>query len=219
MELDAVITRLEDLPSRWDGRTSILEMKSVDYNWRQTEWAGFYFQLLCKRNLSDIMKIPGRRFNNGVTQGDFDASYQGIDWDMKTHTATDAKGIDKPVIPLNDAMTIDQSLAENDHLYMLVAMGTAVYDDASLTFKSWHDELKGGLSAYSKERIARGATSRRLKQAFQVNSFNIYKIDSTVAPLLTIFRQGRNSNGKPRPEKYNLDTSRVKPVAKVIPKK
>lgn len=219
MELDEITTRLEELPRNWDGRASILEMKSVDYNWRQTEWAGFYFQLLCKRNLSDIMTIPGRRFNNGLTQGDFDAHYMGVDWDMKTHTSVDAKGVSKPVIPLNDALTIDQSLEENDHLYMLVAMGSAEYDDAQLSFKSWHDELKGGLSAYSQERIARGANSRRLKKAFIVNSFNIYKIDATVAPLLTIFRQGRNSNGRPRPEKYNLDTSKVRPVARIVPKK
>lgn len=28
---------LRDLPTKWDGKASILEMKEVDFNWRQME--------------------------------------------------------------------------------------------------------------------------------------------------------------------------------------
>ncbi len=51
---------LGKIPKKWDGRSSILEMKKADYpHWRQMEWIGFYFQFLCEKDLSGLMEIPG----------------------------------------------------------------------------------------------------------------------------------------------------------------
>lgn len=55
---------LKNIPKLWDGRESILEMKEVGYpHWRQMEWMGFYFQFLCGKLLSNIMNIPGPKYN------------------------------------------------------------------------------------------------------------------------------------------------------------
>lgn len=50
---------LESLHTHWDGKTSVLEMKDADYNWRQMEWWGFYFELLCQRKLAGAFSIQG----------------------------------------------------------------------------------------------------------------------------------------------------------------
>ena len=43
---------LADLPTKWDGKQSILELKNANFNWRQMEWWGFYFEYLCRLRLS-----------------------------------------------------------------------------------------------------------------------------------------------------------------------
>ncbi len=36
--------KLADLPTDWDGRIRILEMKAANFNWRQMEWVGILFR-------------------------------------------------------------------------------------------------------------------------------------------------------------------------------
>lgn len=33
-----------DLPTKWEGKSAILELKSADYMWRQMEWIGWYLE-------------------------------------------------------------------------------------------------------------------------------------------------------------------------------
>ena len=38
---------LADLPTEWDGKQSILELKNANFNWRQMEWWGFFTSNIC----------------------------------------------------------------------------------------------------------------------------------------------------------------------------
>ncbi len=155
------------------------------------------------------MEIPGRAYE----KGDFDG-FAEVDWDFKTHSVSDSGGRPKYDVILNDADTIDESILRNGKLYFLIAKGKATWDlDGS--FKEWHDALKGGLSKYSIERASQGRPSRRLKTSFSVESFDLIRIDSSSAGLLATFQQGRNSNGRPRPVKYLMDTREFLPVVSI----
>ena len=66
-------TKLETIPQVWDGKTSILELRENNFQWRQTEWIGFWFEYWCKNNLSDIMEIP---YHNKIKNVTFDAFWK-----------------------------------------------------------------------------------------------------------------------------------------------
>lgn len=51
------------MPKIWDGREAILEMRDGgSRQWRQMEWMGFYFEYLCEKHLSQIIEIPGKKY-------------------------------------------------------------------------------------------------------------------------------------------------------------
>ncbi len=57
---------LAHLPTLWDGKSCVLELKEADYNWRQMEWWAFYFEYKCIQLLSNTFEIPGERYNNVI---------------------------------------------------------------------------------------------------------------------------------------------------------
>lgn len=58
---------LSTLPIVWDGKESVLELKEANFNWRQMEWWGFYFEHLCYERLENSFEIPGDRYGTART--------------------------------------------------------------------------------------------------------------------------------------------------------
>ena len=54
---------LSKLPCDWEGKKCVLQLKEADYNWRQMEWWGFFFEWMCRERLRKQFSIPGERFN------------------------------------------------------------------------------------------------------------------------------------------------------------
>ncbi len=44
---------LQPLKRNWNGKQCITESKEADYNWRQMEWIGWYFEYKSRRVLLD----------------------------------------------------------------------------------------------------------------------------------------------------------------------
>ena len=56
---------LGGLPTHWDGKQAILELKEADYQWRQMEWIGWYFEFICKKPLQSVgFAVPGKKYDN-----------------------------------------------------------------------------------------------------------------------------------------------------------
>jgi len=196
----------KNIPASLDGKEAILSMKAEgSTNWRQMEWIGFWFEHFVHSQLKH--KISAR---TGPTYGTttFDLE-RGFVWDLKSHP-TNIKSL-----ILNDAKAIESCILEKGGLGFIILSGDVVYDDNQMTFKKWHDALKGGTSIYEKERVARNAPSRRRKIRFIPTKvegiwFNSEsEIESAFATgVLGYFQQGmRNSNGKSRPEKVMIKNS------------
>ena len=194
--LDEVKRKLEMLPKKWDGRECVLELKEADYNWRQMEWWAFYFEYKCYLLLQDVCEFPGDRINN-------------VSFDMKYHINFDikAKAIksDEHKVILNDTEAMDIAVKQHGSHGEIIALCDVEYNDEDRTFQKWHTELKGGLSAYEKDRIQRTSSSRYRKVKADLCEVLIVILAEKDMVNLDVYKQGRNSNGKPRPPKYMIN--------------
>ena len=188
--------RLADLPRTWDGKQAVLEMKRRGFQWKQMEWMGFYFELLCGDHLHDDFQIPGDKYGNTV----FD-SFRSVNWDWKVS----AIKTDRHVALLNDIAATDSAVRKNGGLGIVLALVDVDYNDDDRSFQQWHTKLKGGLSAYEEDRIARNATSRYRKTAATLSQVLFLLITEDNKHHLGIHAQGKNSNGALRNPKYQLN--------------
>lgn len=193
---------LQKIPLKWEGRKAILEMKDANYNqWKQMEWIGFYFQFLCGKYLSGIMKMPGVRYGNTSFDG-----FKEIPWDFKAH----AINTSSHQIIVNDSKATARAIKDFGAVGLILALGQVGYNDENRTFQEWHETLKGGLSDYSKERILRGAWSRLRKVEFNLKQISFIKIDDAILVKSGSFqRDFRNADGSPRREKVLLDLEKI----------
>lgn len=155
----SVADRLKSLPTQWDARQAIQEMKDHGFSqWRQMEWIGFYFEYLCRRHLPPLMLIPGPRYGKTGFDG-----FLEVPWDFKVHVSTTGSKV-----IINDREAIEQAFVAYQAVGLAIGIGAAVYNDEDRSFQRWHQQLKGGQSDYEKERIARGAASRLRKTEFDL---------------------------------------------------
>lgn len=190
------------IPKIWDGRSAILEMRDGgSTQWRQMEWMGFYFEFLCETRFEGIIDIPGKKYGNTT----FDA-FREISWDFKAHAANTTRHD----VVTNDVEAIKNTLSDYEYYGMILAIGEVEYNDEERTFKQWHDQLKEGVSKYETNRINRGAMSRRRKTEFVLSEIHFICLNSeTLNQCSSLYHQGRNSNGKPRPPKFNVNIQKI----------
>jgi hypothetical protein len=207
----AIVKELaKELLGRWDGKECIEFLRSHDYNWRQMEWIGFYFEYRAKQVLSRAMSGGVGPTIGNVT---IDYAVRGEPWDFKAHPVKSNDGW----VYLNDVEAVNTCALHLGGIGWVIAVGNAEYDDDG-SFKRWHDEMKGEKSAYEAERIARGAPSRKRKRSFECTHFIVAKVADAEQiagaindRLLTAKMQAgqRNSNGKARRAKYGIHLARA----------
>lgn len=204
---------LVKMPVIWDGRQAIIEMKDAGYpHWKQMEWIGFYFQFLCENLLVPPMTVPGPKYGRVEFDG-----FTEIPWDFKAHPHENAKGQQSNSVIVNDSLAILGAIKQFGQAGLVLAIGEAVYNDADRSFQIWHQELKGGLSAYEKERILRKAPSRLRKVAFKLLEVDLILLTDKEIADLGSFQEGfRNSDGSPRNAKVLLHLDKVEPAARIV---
>ncbi len=162
---------------------------------------GFYFEFLCETRFEGIIDIPGKKYGNTT----FDA-FREISWDFKAHAANTTRHD----VVTNDVEAIKNTLSDYEYYGMILAIGEVEYNDEERTFKQWHDQLKEGVSKYETNRINRGAMSRRRKTEFVLSEIHFICLNSeTLDQCSSLYHQGRNSNGKPRPPKFNVNIQKI----------
>lgn len=195
-DIETLVSRLSTLHTSWDGKRCILELKRADFNWRQMEWWAFYFEYLCRQKLYANFQFPGDRFENVL----FDLKgYCNFDLKAKAIKSDDHRCI------LNDVSATNQSIHRYGVHGVIIALCDVEYNDVDRTFQKWHSELKGGLSDYEQERRTRTQLSRYRKTHANLLEIIFLHFNKDNVGTLSTWRQGRNSNGRPRPLKYMLD--------------
>lgn len=192
-----IIDSLGSMSPQWDGKRSIMELKEADYQWRQMEWIGFYFEHKCRTRLAGSgFDVPGKKYDNVV----FD-SFRSINWDMK---ASAIKSHSHRII-LNDKRAINESIKDYGAHGIILALLDVEYNDDTRSFQKWHADLKGGISEYEHDRIKRRATSRYRKTSAEMVQILLLVVTGDNQDCLDTHRQGRNSDGSPRNVKYSLN--------------
>ena len=206
----------KQMPKRWEGKQAILELRQADFQWRQMEWIGWYFEFKARKIIIE---------NLGGSKGPKDDStsfdYRGKNvWDLKAHIENASS---HPWIIINDKESVDLCMQSYGVMGMIIAQGVAEYDDNKGTFKAWHDELKGGCSDYEKDRVRRGAPSRRRKIAFRLRRIEALWLNSDqvtkglVEGWIDFFQKGmRNANGYARRPKYELNVDMLPADVKIL---
>lgn len=203
--VDVLRVAVAELPAVWDARTAIVEMKDAGYpHWRQMEWIGWYFQYQCER-IFDHLLDSGLRYDNV----EFDA-FGSISWDYKSHAKIARNGRVNNMVITNDQIAIDRAINDTGWYGLILATGTAEYNDEDRAFQHWHDELKGGLSPYQIKKRKEGARSSVRKIGFTMSDVSFICLDKpNLAVCARPWSQGKNSNDQPRPPKYRMNIKKV----------
>lgn len=197
--LDPYVRRI---PREWDGIMAITEMRDAnDRNWRQMEWIGFYFEFLCRNHLSEVLEMPCSTTYGNVS---FDGFLE-IPWDFKSHAEQSGSHI-----VINDREAISNAIEDFESVGVIIASGPVAYDNEDREFKRWHDQFKGGITNYERERIARQAPSRKRKISMKVSKILFVEINETLLNNSGSFQENfRNADGGLRRSKVKLNLDEI----------
>lgn len=191
------------VPEHMDGRECVTEMLQAEStHWAQDEWRGWYFEFV---GLPALINA----FGGGpaaVANTTFDYSLNQI-WDLKCH------GDDSGNAILNSREAMDACL-EHRGVGLLVLSGTTVVDDGD--FRQWQRDLRIANGKIPKARTRPATSQRRSKRGFiprRLDAFFIEDEDMLAALLsnktMGIMRQGRQTDGTARREKYMLNVKKA----------
>lgn len=194
-------------PRRIDGRDAVTYLRSVNYQWRQMEWMGWYIEHIGYNALVRTLG-GGRGPKFGRTEFDYQRSFV---WDLKAHPTLTKDRHPSLSLILNDQEAVRNCILSHGAVGFAVVHGAVDYD-LDGTFRDWHARLKGGRSDYEIEREARGAPSRIRKAGFTPVRVDIIQFKS-LGDIERALREGwlgsfqegmRNADGSPRRAKFML---------------
>jgi hypothetical protein len=199
--LDISKIAVKETPLVMDGRECVQEMKEAeDPRWRHVQWQGFYFEMKMQSSLTQ--QLGGGR--KKLVNTEFDYVLKNI-WDMKAHSTVSSSGktADQNAI-LNDSRAMELAI-NNGGLGLILLNGIPTYD---MEFTKWHKQFRGD---------GVGEPGRTLKSKFVASKLEMYFIPTTERldeaihkKQLALKPQGKNSNGKPRPDKYHINLNLAK---------
>lgn len=174
-----------------DGKEAILEMKeNGGTKWREIEWVGFYYEYLIDK-LGFRNEIAYLSPTNKKVELDY--RFDSILTDLKTHNINS-----KPEIILNDKKAMEEALEKEGKIRILLLNGYANKEDRETQFfKKWHCDLK-------KKKFEQKENDKLRKTDFKLFSIYLLEINEDNKDKLAIYRQGKNSNEKPRYEKFKI---------------
>jgi hypothetical protein len=184
----------------WNGIECYKEMIADNYkNKFQPEWPGFYLEYEFEKFINDNQLNHVFNYYQDKTKGgiDLDLYFPQLDsyGDLKSHS------ISSNGIPGNDwdtVMSIIDEDAINSHIYYIICVSEAE-KDSLYEYEVTHfwntQQKKDNLMSYSS----------KMKNNVTLKKIYILDINKKNKNYLTIFRQGINSNGKPRAPKIMID--------------
>lgn len=200
MELNSIAKVVrENTPLIMNGKACVEEMAKIGHSqWKQTEWQGFYFEMVAAKALmSELGGGPIKQFNTS-----FDYANKFI-WDLKVHSSEDSNGRSKRSCILNDSRAVEKAVDESG-LGFIVLSGKPTYD---LEFTKWHKKFRKGNDKESIRTLKSEFVSERLDIFFVPDMKGLEK--ALASKELTVQAQGKNSNNKSRPPKYHLNLAKA----------
>lgn len=191
----------DQLPKDWNGKDCYKEMYDAKFNNAlQPEWPGFYYEFKLSNYIKqhDLQKMISYSQNKKKGDIDLDLYFPHIAayGDLKAHS-NESGGIQG-----NDWDTV-MSVLEKTSIYYIVCNHDTEKDinhNSEVTV-FWNTLLK-------KENLL--SYAKKMKHSVHLTSFEILEINKYNKKYLSVFEQGRNSNGKPRPPKISIADRNIK---------
>lgn len=167
----------------------------------QSEWAGFYLEYefekyIDKNSLQRLVRYAQDKKEGGI---DLDLYFPSIKQygDLKAHSDY-SRGIQG-----NDWNTVHNLIEKGEHIFYIICEHSTEKDseyDYEVT-KFWNTvRKKSNLLSYAK----------RMKHSVVLKKAYILDINKENSQYLSKFKQGINSNGKPREPKIMIDSDNIK---------
>lgn len=197
---NAVMSFFNNTKRHWDGIECYRTMIAADYrNKYQPEWPGFFLeyefeQYIKKNSLTEIIRYAQDKTKDGI---DLDLYFPKIEMygDLKAHSSHST------AIQGNDWATvfgIINNPVREKHIYYVVCEHDT-YKDSEFEYVVTHFWN----SAQGKEDLM--SYHKRMKNSVELIHAYILDINANNKQFLTKFKQGLNSNGKPREPKIMID--------------
>ena len=195
----SIFSTLDDffinITKEWFGIDAYTEMIDSNYhNKFQSEWPGTYLEYkleeyLKVNNKENIISFHQDKKKSGI---DLDLMFPslGLYGDLKAHSVT-SSGIQG-----NDYDTI-MSLIDKQSVYYVVANHYTEKDKEHnyVVTKFWNEaQGKDDLMSYA----------NKMKYSVKISSYSILELNKYNKKYICIYKQGKNSNGKPREPKINI---------------
>lgn len=191
------------IEKEWNGIDCYKMMVASNYrNKFQPEWPGFYLEYefekyLNRNNLLNLIHYAQDKKNGGI---DLDLYFPtiGMFGDLKAHSKQ-SKGIQG-----NDQKTVLRLLERENHnhvYYIVCEHETEKDSDFGYVVTHYWNRIqnKSDLMSYSK----------RMKNSVRLTKAYILDINKNNMQFLSTYRQGLNSNGKPREPKIMIDHEKL----------
>ena len=177
----------------------------------ECEWAGFYQEFLfenhLKKNPTNLVELYG------------DKSKKGIDLDLKMPFVENFYGDLKADnenfdIQGNKKETIDKVIAENGHIWYIVAsfsdvvMDTIMNNYVLLEYNRMKEEYNADPKNKKKKKISMDY-AEKMKYSARFKNFYVLDINSGNIEYLSNYKQGKNSDGSARTDKYKISKKAI----------
>jgi hypothetical protein len=219
----------------WNAEQSILKMHAENNPTLQTEWQGWFSEHLLEKDpslQSNSIQVHSKiqPEANRILDAFYNTSDIKCPIDIKTTSGHKKVGdvitYSPGSIILNDKDTTDSVLETYGFTGLLIISGISVLEEPeNRTVKQLLSRLKEerdgvAISSYAANNIRQGKKSRLLKKTFIPKRIEFYlwtekefRIHEREGNLTAKNQPGLNSNGKPRPQKYNMKVSKIEPTA------
>lgn len=191
-EIKSFKSALSSLPTSWDAKECILELKEANYTWKQFPWSYFYFEYKLKQALQDLYQFPG---DNHYDRLAFNLK-SSINWDCIVKSIK----YDDPLVTLNYKPAIERSVKEYGYHGVILAMCDIEYHRDKDGFFEWHANLYGGKVEYTDNPFNQYiSTTAELKEICYI------VIAKDQVDVLGYYREQIRGNENYRPTWYVLD--------------
>lgn len=185
----------------WNGIDCYKEMLQTKYrNRNQGEWPGYYLEYkfedyIEKNNLKDEVRYEQ------------DKTIQGIDLDlyfpkMNSYGDLKAHSNDSAAVPGNDTQTVQEVIRKNGRIFYIICEHSTIKDkDCEYEVTKYWNENKDN----KKKNQNPLSYKNRMKNSVSLKTLYILCVDKDNYKNLKVFKQGKNSDGKPRKTKIMID--------------
>lgn len=209
LEIASVMNDFMDILEKdWDGRVCIDEMVKNNYNNAyQAEWPGYYLEYAFEKQIKNNNLEGFVTYLQDKTEGgiDLDLYFPTLNayGDLKAHTVTTGG------IQGNDWETIQTLINPpyNKSIYYIVVNHETEKDiDSGSELTRYWNKLKSENKGKEYNPLS---YEKRMKKSVKLVSYYILEINQYNKQYLSEYKQGHNSNGKPRKCKIKIDDKAI----------